>query len=61
MMDLFANQAAAYPRWVVVSSLVITACVFLWFFLKVCKWMFMLAVFATLLVVIGGLAFWYLA
>ncbi len=61
MMDLFANQAAAYPRWLVISSLVITGCVFLWFFLKVCKWMFILAVLATLLVVAGGLAFWYLA
>ena len=60
MLELLANQAAAYPRWLVISSLVITGLVGLWFFVKVCKWMFILSLVATLLVVAAGAAIWFL-
>jgi hypothetical protein len=60
MVELLANQAAAYPRWLVITSLVITGFVAFWFFIKICKWMFILSVIATTLIVAAGAALWFL-
>lgn len=50
MLDALAQKAAAYPPWVVAGTLVAVMVLSLWFLLKVCKWMLILALVGAMLV-----------
>lgn len=60
LIDQCLRQAAGYPRWLVVTSTVITLAVFLWVVAKLLKWTLLLLLVLFILTIAGGAVLWWL-
>jgi len=60
LIDQCLRQAALYPRWLVITSTVVTLLVLLWIVAKLLKWTLVILLALTLVFTLGGLLIWWL-
>jgi len=59
-IDQCLRQAALYPRWLVITSTVLTGIAVLWIVAKLLKWTLILLFTLLVVAIVGGVIVWWL-
>jgi hypothetical protein len=59
-IDQCVRQAALYPRWLVITSTVLTGIAVLWIVAKLLKWTLILLFTLMVVAIVGGVIIWWL-
>jgi hypothetical protein len=60
LLDQCLRQAALYPRWLVVTSVVLSGIATLWIVAKLFKWAVNLLLALIVVALVGGLMVWWM-